>query len=850
MQGIKGGLHQPFPTDLALSYLGGKLTTMAFTFIDLFAGIGGFHAALAPMDGRCVMVSEIDAAATAVYHRNWGSEVDSEPGRPVIEGDIAALTDAGTMQVPQHDVLAAGFPCQPFSKSGRQMGINELRGTLFFNIARVLEERKPAAILLENVRNLAGPRHADTWATIVRTLRMLGYRVSSTPTIFSPHLLPPEMGGTPQWRERVFILGTYVGRERAEAETDVPPALPNRPVDGWDPLNWDLEKHLLQEDDEISDLQRYMLTPNEVRFVDVWDDFVRTMWEVREGRRLPGFPLWADHFEEEPRIEVDMPSWKKDFLRKNSDFYIEHKDAIDAWKKRHGQLDDLPPSRRKFEWQAQDTPTLWDAVMHFRPSGIRAKRPTYLPALVAITQTSIVGSRRRRITPREAARLQGLPDWFDFGDQSDTATYKQLGNGVAVGAARYVFQQHVLTNREDLPPHLVDAVLGAGFNPDLHQPTAQATIGGGSLMPPSATRNPINLERVRDVLSNAMSVGRTRGPELVHQLPDWVQVNEQLRQEKCPKTLLPVAMVLLTARVMSPRIDVRNIKARLEHGYNAGTISLELSRFAKEQGLELRSKSTNPMNSATFLKRDRIHPQEGPLSHGHQKPYFDAFFRVADRINALDGTGAAEVLALFLFLSVKSESVTPASFDSNGMKRAAWLQLSESLVNFVDHHVNGGRTGQAFVGALFDLIYGEENVQVGGANDPDLGGKVGDVLVGSPVWLRVEVRQRPVTTGDITGFGDRVKEMGGERADYFALHNSSYPHNLDHAKLERYARGAVSLTYYESPIEALSALITFAPGSFSQVADRFVDRFRTRLMEQGCDNSVMAAFEAAIADSG
>ena len=190
----------------------GKLRDVPFTFADLFAGIGGFHASLSAAGGQAVFVSEIDPSASAVYERNWGGHVRPRAGRPLLEGDVIPLTDPTVTHVPDHDVLAAGFPCQPFSKSGFQRGINETRGTLFFNIAKILQERQPRVILLENVRNLAGPRHRDTWATIVRTLRDLGYRVSSTPTVFSPHNLPPELGGTPQVRDRVFILGTLVGR--------------------------------------------------------------------------------------------------------------------------------------------------------------------------------------------------------------------------------------------------------------------------------------------------------------------------------------------------------------------------------------------------------------------------------------------------------------------------------------------------------------------------------------------------------------------------------------------------------------------------------------------------------------
>ena len=107
--------------------------------------------------------------------------------------------------------------------------------------------------------------------------------------------------------------------------------------------------------------------------------------------------------------------------------------------------------------------------MHFRPSGIRAKKATYVPALVAITQTSIVGKQKRRITIREGARLQGLPDWYDFTDQPNAITYKQLGNGVNVGAVYNVIRAQVLRDLDLLgeQPSLTKAILGASSNPDL-----------------------------------------------------------------------------------------------------------------------------------------------------------------------------------------------------------------------------------------------------------------------------------------------------------------------------------------------------------------------------------------------
>jgi DNA (cytosine-5)-methyltransferase 1 len=437
-----------------------------FTYVDLFAGIGGFHASLAAAGGRCVFVSEIDEDARRVYERNWGPHVAPRDGRPLLEGDIVPLTDPAVVHVPDHDVLAAGFPCQPFSKSGHQRGIDETRGTLFFNIARVLQDKQPSVILLENVRNLAGPRHRGTWATIVGTLRDLGYRVSDTPTVFSPHNLPPTLGGTPQVRDRVFILGTYVGPRRARRETDVPPTLANRPVDGWDPQSWSLDKHLLDDTEEVPAVGSHVLSAEETAWIDTWDDFVQTLLEAREGRRLPGFPLWADAFQEFPTVPSGTPDWKRNFLAKNSAFYRQHRDQIDAWLKRHQQLTWMPPSRRKLEWQAQDEASLWHTTMHLRPSGIRAKRTTYLPALVAITQTSVIGPHRRRITVREAARLQGLPDWFTFGTQPDATSFKQLGNGVAVGAAYHALRTHVARDR-DVPRHVRDAIMDAPPEPKL-----------------------------------------------------------------------------------------------------------------------------------------------------------------------------------------------------------------------------------------------------------------------------------------------------------------------------------------------------------------------------------------------
>ena len=434
---------------------------MAFKFVDLFAGIGGFHAALSSMGGKCVYAVEIDPRAAAVYKSNWGVNALGDITQDVSDRDVL---------VPDHDVLVAGFPCQPFSKSGAQLGMEETRGTLYWNILKIIKTRRPALVVLENVRNLAGPRHEHEWKVIIDTLRAEKYMVSELAGVFSPHLLPPDRGGRPQVRERVFIVAVRNDDSKPSERKLSSPVVSNKPIDGWDPKKWNLVKHLPLQTGKVE--KGCDLSDSEVHWINAWDDFVVSMWELRQGVRLPGFPLWGDDWclTSELKIPRSTPLWKAQHLKKNAGLYTEHKKFIDKWAKKWDfYTDKFPPSRRKLEWQAQDTPSLWETVMHFRPSGIRAKRPTYLPALVAITQTSIIGSRKRRLSTREAARLQGLPDWFDFGPQPNSATYKQLGNGVSVGAVWYVVRKAVQENATVLKkysPNLVKAVLNAPDNPD------------------------------------------------------------------------------------------------------------------------------------------------------------------------------------------------------------------------------------------------------------------------------------------------------------------------------------------------------------------------------------------------
>lgn len=406
-----------------------QMTT--FTFADLFAGIGGFHHALSSIGGRCVYAVEKDKAAAMVYEANWGMD-------PL--GDVT--TDGWLDKVTEKvDVLVAGFPCQPFSKGGKQLGMSEARGTLFYSICEALDAWKPRVVLLENVRNLAGPRHMHEWDVIIAALRELGYRVCDKPLIVSPHWLTSFEGGAPQSRERVFIMATLVaaGEDLEGDLTFKLGAKSSRP-------EWELVTDLpMQQETELDPGELLELTsgPLETAWISAWGDLVA---EIRgTGELLPSFPIWYKSWYagagKESRALGDA-AWKTKFVDLNEAWYLDHAELLDAWVSRWNVYD-FPESRQKMEWQAQDATSIDDCLVQMRPSGLRVKKATHTGALVAIDQRPLVWSRGRRLSVRECARLQGLPEWFSFDAVPRRAAFKQLGNGVNAGVARAVFLSHV-----------------------------------------------------------------------------------------------------------------------------------------------------------------------------------------------------------------------------------------------------------------------------------------------------------------------------------------------------------------------------------------------------------------------
>lgn len=162
-------------------------TQPSFTFIDLFAGIGGFRIPFQWQGGSCVFSSEFNIHAQGVYEANFG------------EYPFGDITQIPLKYIPEHDVLTAGFPCQPFSISGKMKGFEDTRGTLIYNVFQIIEAKRPKVVFLENVKHLVHHDHGNTLKTILEGLDNLGYK-------YSWKVLNASDFGVPQNRERIIII--------------------------------------------------------------------------------------------------------------------------------------------------------------------------------------------------------------------------------------------------------------------------------------------------------------------------------------------------------------------------------------------------------------------------------------------------------------------------------------------------------------------------------------------------------------------------------------------------------------------------------------------------------------------
>jgi DNA (cytosine-5)-methyltransferase 1 len=409
-------------------------------FIDLFAGLGGFHVGLEQLGMECVFASELNKELRELYHINYGLAEE------MIQGDIRNVDEK---DIPAHSLLCAGFPCQPFSKAGAQEGLSdEVRGNLFYQIMRIIKEHKPSYVILENVANLLKHDNHNTWAVIKKTLEDAEYEVDHK--ILSPHQF-----GVPQLRQRMFIVA---------ARND---------KGGLNHFSWPQpESHthmsvrsIVEENPDTADIRSF--TERELDALTIWQKFLDCL---PPNAPLPSFPIWATEYEATypferqvpeqlfarelgayngifgqslaglstseqekyiptyARGELLFPKWKQQFIRDNRAFFQKYKNEL---KDVMEEIKTLPFSWQKFEWNCKgEVRKLDQLIIQFRPSGIRVKRANFFPALVASTRTQVpaIGWLKRYITPNEGLALQSLGKISL--PANNTAAFKALGNAV------------------------------------------------------------------------------------------------------------------------------------------------------------------------------------------------------------------------------------------------------------------------------------------------------------------------------------------------------------------------------------------------------------------------------------
>ena len=375
-------------------------------FIDLFAGIGGFHLAIKKTDfnAKCVFASEFNKSSANVYYDNFGIDAFND------------ITLVEEKNIPHFDLLTAGFPCQPFSKGGKQAGFDDIgRGTLFFEIIRILRYHKPKYVLLENVSNLISHDEGNTFRVIQRELKNLGYFLPDKPLVLSPTDL-----NIPVKRPRVFI----VGRLNKSFETDFNAPLKNHELDVMDYFDFDVES-----------AENTNLTDYELRLLNMWNEFIKGI-----TMKTIGFPIWFNSLTDRT-FETSAYEWRNHFNLKNQELYFNNKKFIDKWKKKHENADWVKNNAHlNFEWQVGTAyNSIFEGLIQFRTSGIRVSKRTSFNTLVAMGHTQILGPLKRRLNLDELKKLQGFTSDFKLG-LSNSDSIKQLGNSVHIDVVANVLK--------------------------------------------------------------------------------------------------------------------------------------------------------------------------------------------------------------------------------------------------------------------------------------------------------------------------------------------------------------------------------------------------------------------------
>jgi len=416
-------------------------------FIDLFAGLGGFHKALHELGHECVFASELDPILRKVYEKNWNIKP---------EGDIRTIVKNDIQKIPEHDILCAGFPCQPFSKAGKQLGRDDERGTLFDEIVKILEFRTPTYFILENVPYIRQHDNEETWNYMKSELERIGYEVDHS-------FYSPQDFGIPQNRKRIFIVGSRHG------------------LNHFDFSKIDEQKtNIVNISDfiETRPIKIKKLPQANIECVNIWQEFISA---IPKNVKIPGFPIWAMEFgatypyeETYPhkltkkelekykgnfgislkgmtkkeqmqnlpsyaRVNKKFPDWKIRYIKYNRQFYKDNKRYIEKVVKKISKL----PSQswQKLEWNVGDSErNINNYILQFRASGVRVKKTDYFPSLVCTnTQIPILGWEKRYITREEGLKLQSL-EGIEL-PENDNAAFKALGNAVNAHIVKLIAEQ-------------------------------------------------------------------------------------------------------------------------------------------------------------------------------------------------------------------------------------------------------------------------------------------------------------------------------------------------------------------------------------------------------------------------
>jgi DNA (cytosine-5)-methyltransferase 1 len=421
-------------------------------FIDLFAGLGGFHQALSELGHTCVFASELDSELRLLYAKNFGL---------LPKGDIRQIKEKN---VPAHDILCAGFPCKSFSKAGKQEGFDcPESGDLFDHVMRIIHHHLPSYVMLENVPNIQKHNDGKTWQHVETSLKEAGYTIEYKR--LSPHFF-----GIPQIRERLFIVGSRLGLDGF--------SFPNKPDNPRPMIHSVLDenppnaKKISKKVEDCLNVWGHLITrfPKNIEFpyFPIWSmEFGATYpyeemtphvigtkrlgyYRGNHGIKLSQIPF-EDRFSHLPshaRQKVNVfPDWKVKFIRYNREFYREHKKLIDGWMPKILQFHH---SLQKFEWHCKgEERNVWNFVIQLRASGVRLKRPTTAPSLVAMsmTQVPIIAWEKRYMTVRECARLQSM-DNLQHLPASPTKTYMALGNAVNVQLVKMIAESLLASHEQ------------------------------------------------------------------------------------------------------------------------------------------------------------------------------------------------------------------------------------------------------------------------------------------------------------------------------------------------------------------------------------------------------------------